>query len=149
MTTAKTTLLILLSAATILRADSPWLYGIHWVGSVGNGSDIDAMTGGKDIWTPDMHERAVTNGLIKKWQLMYHTFPDAPLRIAIWPVREGYNELSERFQPVFNITHDAVKKLKKELMEKSGGEVILPPPLEVSEETRRQDFYDKLLKRIM
>ncbi len=44
-------LLALLSVPAILHADSPWLYGIHWVGSISNASDISQMTGGKPIWT--------------------------------------------------------------------------------------------------
>ncbi len=36
------------SAAT--RADSPWLYGIHWYGDPA-GSVVESMTGGKGIWS--------------------------------------------------------------------------------------------------
>ncbi len=31
-------------------ADSPWLYGIHWYGEPG-GSQVEAMTGGRGIWS--------------------------------------------------------------------------------------------------
>lgn len=33
-----------------LAADSPWLYGIQWVGPTTNLSDVSTMTGGKAIW---------------------------------------------------------------------------------------------------
>lgn len=33
-----------------LRAESPWLYGIHWYGE-SQLSDVEEMTGGKPIWT--------------------------------------------------------------------------------------------------
>jgi hypothetical protein len=34
----------------LLRADSPWIYGIHWYGDP-NGSVVESMSGGKGIWT--------------------------------------------------------------------------------------------------
>ena len=44
----------LITAAVLIgpaaRADSPWIYGIHWYGDP-NGSIVENMTGSKGIWT--------------------------------------------------------------------------------------------------
>jgi hypothetical protein len=41
--------LILLVVVSAVSADSPWMYGIHWYGSVGS-SDVEAMSGGKGVY---------------------------------------------------------------------------------------------------
>jgi hypothetical protein len=43
-------LLLAALPAAFARADSPWLYGIHWYGDP-NGSVVETMTGGKGIWS--------------------------------------------------------------------------------------------------
>jgi hypothetical protein len=42
--------IVVLGTAGLLRADSPWIYGIHWYGDP-NGSVVESMSGGKGIWT--------------------------------------------------------------------------------------------------
>lgn len=40
---------LLLAIPAFTRAESPWIYGIHWYGNPNSG-DVEAMTGGKPIW---------------------------------------------------------------------------------------------------
>ncbi len=45
-------------------ADSQWLYGIHWYGPQSNQADLNAMTGGKKIWSL---ETVMTNDGTDVW----------------------------------------------------------------------------------
>lgn len=105
--------------------------------------------GGKDIWTPDMHLRPVSNGLLKKWDHMLTHYPDANKRVEFWKIKPGYDQLSEDFIPIFNIAYEDNQKLICELRELQGQEVILPPMQPVSELTRGKEFYKDRLRRPM
>lgn len=102
--------------------------------------------GGKDVWTPDMENRAVTNGLLRKWDLMLQTFPDSKQRIKFWEIKPGYDKLSEDYLSVFNTDFVQVKRLKQELAAVSGQEVIMPKCRPVTEAVRTSIFYKDRLR---
>jgi len=102
--------------------------------------------GGKDVWTPDMHKRGVTNGLYKKWDLMMEHFGSISARIKFWGIKPGYDKLSEEYLSIFHNESEHVKELQKALYEISGMDVIAPPFKQVTEAMRTRDFYKELLR---
>jgi len=104
--------------------------------------------GGKDVWAPNMHMRDIENGLRKKWDLMLNHFSEAPDKIKFWPIRPGYDILSERYLSVFYTEYQHNQALQRELYEIAGMEIIYPSTSTVTEATRGEAFYRELLDEL-
>lgn len=96
--------------------------------------------GGKDVWTPDMEKRNVTNGLLNKWDVMITWFADLSA-IRFWQIRPGYDALSAAYLSVFETDHVQVRALKAAIRKQEGQEIIPVKAKDVSEKTRGNQFY--------